>query len=143
MAGPLESQKQDVLAQISELFKDAPDLRSDFRIFMPDKSQQLFDEMEGNMYLAQEPRRGGTPLMNDAKHVRRKPDLAQSPPAAAAGGSSSSTLPLKRKRKLLEREGERERDKNLMVASGKVALGANKVGILIPFVCLWHGLHLS
>ena len=36
-------------AQISQLFGDAPDLRSDFHIFMPDKCQHLFDDTDDNI----------------------------------------------------------------------------------------------
>ncbi len=32
--------------QIARLFKDAPDLHNDFRVFMPDRSQQLADDSQ-------------------------------------------------------------------------------------------------
>jgi paired amphipathic helix protein Sin3a len=38
--------KRAVAAQVSRLFKDASDLRSDFRIFMPNEHGQLFDDPE-------------------------------------------------------------------------------------------------
>ncbi|KAJ7205768.1 paired amphipathic helix, partial [Mycena pura] len=36
--------EEEVSKQIARLFKDAPDLRSDFRVFMPEKSRQLLDD---------------------------------------------------------------------------------------------------
>ncbi|GAV99213.1 Paired amphipathic helix protein pst1 [Lentinula edodes] len=41
---PESINEEEVSKQISQLFKDAPDLRSDFRIFMPDGSQSLLDD---------------------------------------------------------------------------------------------------
>jgi hypothetical protein len=115
--------KREVSAQISELFKDAPDLRSDFRVFMPNRSHQLVDDL-GNPYLplSLQLRASGTPF-NDTKNVRRKADVTHSP----TGGSAGLALPLKRKRKLPDREIEQERDNNAIATSSKLASG-NKVG---------------
>ena len=74
--------------QIARLFKDAPDLRNDFRVFMPDRSQQLADDSH--------PR--------DKEKNRRKLDVVASSMSAAA------SLPQKRKRKPAEKEREREKE---------------------------------
>ncbi|KAH7882268.1 hypothetical protein F5I97DRAFT_1816924 [Phlebopus sp. FC_14] len=95
--------EREVSAEIARLFKDDPDLRSDFRIFMPEKGQVSFDEAEEGLLAApMEPRRtrSSTPL--DSKSTRRRPDVSLS--AAIEG----TTIPQKRKRKLNERERERE-----------------------------------
>ena len=36
--------QREVSLQIAQLFKDAPDLRSDFLIFMPPKTQKFLDD---------------------------------------------------------------------------------------------------
>ena len=117
--------KKEVSAQISELFKDAPDLRSDFRIFMPEKKMhQLFDDHETGVY-ALEPRdRDTTPL--DARSVRRKMETSMAPPPSPGTGS---TLPQKRKRRPPEREREHERDKD--VPSERMG-SSNHVGVFGP-----------
>ncbi|KAJ7674160.1 hypothetical protein B0H17DRAFT_1208186 [Mycena rosella] len=73
--------EEEVSKQIARLFKDAPDLRSDFRIFMPERSRQLLDDVPSSS--------------RSDKGKQRKPE-----PANAA----SSILPQKRKRKPVERE---------------------------------------
>ncbi|KAJ7104329.1 histone deacetylase complex, SIN3 component [Mycena belliarum] len=72
--------EEEVSKQIARLFKDAPDLRSDFRIFMPEKSRQLLDDVPSSS--------------RSDKAKQRKAE-----PAA-----SSSILPQKRKRKPVEKE---------------------------------------
>ncbi|KAG1721864.1 uncharacterized protein EDB91DRAFT_1064220 [Suillus paluster] len=86
--------EREVSAEIARLFKDDPDLRADFRIFMPEKSQALFDEVEES-YIAPAGRRtrSNTPL--DGKPLRRRPE--PQPPV-------EPTVPQKRKRKANERE---------------------------------------
>lgn len=89
-------------AEIARLFKDDPDLRSDFRIFMPEKTQGLFDDLEDSLLAAPtEVRRtrSNTPL---DRSTRRRPEVSLSAAAEAA------TIPQKRKRKANERERERE-----------------------------------
>ncbi|KIK06012.1 hypothetical protein K443DRAFT_674585 [Laccaria amethystina LaAM-08-1] len=81
--------EEEVSRQIAKLFKDAPDLRADFRVFMPDRSQQLMDDGPAHP-------RPGTPLDKN----RRKLDIV--------ANSSSSALPQKRKRKVPEKEREKE-----------------------------------
>jgi paired amphipathic helix protein Sin3a len=75
------------------LFKDAPDLRADFKIFMPDRGQQLMKDVT-------------TPSRSKEKD-RRKMD-------AVSLANSSSSLPQKRKRKATEKEKEREKEQALM-----------------------------
>jgi paired amphipathic helix protein Sin3a len=86
--------QEEVSKQIARLFKDAPDLRSDFRIFMSDRSQQLLDDPSVFATPSSEGRTKETP---DAKG-KRKLDFA----------NTSSGVPQKRKRKVIERERERE-----------------------------------
>ncbi|KAJ3857747.1 histone deacetylase complex, SIN3 component [Lentinula lateritia] len=99
---PESINEEEVSKQISQLFKDAPDLRSDFRIFMPDGSQSLLDDNaaaeEGRHHHHHRERDH-----HDSKS-RRKADVADS--------ASASVLPQKRKRKAGERESTRvEREK--------------------------------
>lgn len=109
------------------LFKDAPDLRSDFRIFMPDRSQLLDDEVafgrEGRT-------RTNTPTI-DLKGKSRKLDVVASGSSGHLGG-----LPAKRKRKLVDRERERERE----LVPMKAPLHTNKVSNL-PDICSPCGVH--
>ena len=78
------------------MFEDAPDLRADFKIFMPDnRSHQLMKEVS-------------TPSRSKEKD-RRKMDVVSNSLA-----NSSSSLPQKRKRKATEKEKEREREQALM-----------------------------
>ncbi|KIJ63064.1 hypothetical protein HYDPIDRAFT_93065 [Hydnomerulius pinastri MD-312] len=94
--------EREVSAEIARLFKDDPDLRSDFRIFMPEKSQALFDEAEESFLAAPtEARRtrSSTPL---DRSTRRKPEIS------LAAAAEAATVPQKRKRKANERERERE-----------------------------------
>ncbi|KAJ8087508.1 hypothetical protein PM082_006339 [Marasmius tenuissimus] len=85
--------EEEVSRQIARLFKNAPDLRADFRIFMPDQNQGYLDDTTG---LMDDPHfRIGTP---DVKG-KRKLD-------AVASGSSQ---PQKKKRRAGERGRERER----------------------------------
>ncbi|KAJ6607345.1 hypothetical protein B0H10DRAFT_2071870 [Mycena sp. CBHHK59/15] len=74
--------EEEVSKQIARLFKDAPDLRSDFRIFMPEKSRQLLDDMPSSS------------RTDKGKQRKTEP----------VNASSSSILPLKRKRKAVEKE---------------------------------------
>jgi paired amphipathic helix protein Sin3a len=87
--------QREVSAEIARLFKDDPDLRADFRIFMPEKSQALFDEAEESYLTAPTGRRtrSNTPL--DGKPVRRRTD--PQPPI-------EPSVPQKRKRKANERD---------------------------------------
>ena len=80
--------QDQVSKQIAILFKDAPDLREDFRVFIPDRSQQLMD--------------GPAHASTHDRH-RRKLD-------AVANSVTHSSLPQKRKRKAAEKEREREKE---------------------------------
>ncbi|KAG1720235.1 uncharacterized protein EDB91DRAFT_1351695 [Suillus paluster] len=64
--------EREVSAEIPRLFKDDPYLRPYFRILMPEKSQDVFDEVEES-YLSPTGRytRSNTPL--DGKPLRRRP----------------------------------------------------------------------
>ncbi|KAH7918661.1 hypothetical protein BV22DRAFT_1076029 [Leucogyrophana mollusca] len=86
--------ERQVSAEIARLFKHDPDLRSDFRIFMPEKSQALFDEAEES-YLApplDRRTRPNTPL--EQRGARRKPE-----PSSALDLVAGAGPPQKRKRK--------------------------------------------
>ncbi|TFK75487.1 hypothetical protein BDN72DRAFT_440795 [Pluteus cervinus] len=94
---------EEVSKQIALLFKDAPDLRSDFKIFMPERGQHL---REDNMTYALEGRtKTSTPTL-DLKGKSRKLDVV----ANSASAHLGSGLPAKRKRKVAEKEREREKD---------------------------------
>ncbi|KAG7097684.1 hypothetical protein E1B28_005009 [Marasmius oreades] len=82
--------EEEVSRQIARLFKNAPDLRADFRIFMPDQNQSFLDDSSIND-------RAGTPDMKG----KRKLDVV----------ASSMGLPQKKKRRAGEREREREKEK--------------------------------
>lgn len=107
--------------QISRLFKDAPDLRSDFRIFMPEKSQSMFEETD-DMYDAPGPSerrsgRTGTPILDKTANAKRvvKDKVEPIPP----------TVPQKRKRKT---EKEKEKEKEALAASKAIAT-SSKVSV--------------
>ncbi|KXN85581.1 Paired amphipathic helix protein pst1 [Leucoagaricus sp. SymC.cos] len=80
--------EEEVSRQIALLFKDAPDLRADFRVFMPEQSRQLLDESPPRA----SPHRTGTPL-TDARNKRKLDTVA-----------NAASLPTKRKRKVPEKE---------------------------------------
>ncbi|KAG6865545.1 hypothetical protein C0991_001549 [Blastosporella zonata] len=81
-SNPDSNNEEEVSKQIARLFKDAPDLRSDFKIFMPESN---LDDLS--------PARTGTPSA-DAKGKRKLDTVA----------NNASNLPQKRKRKPVERE---------------------------------------
>ncbi|KIK69789.1 hypothetical protein GYMLUDRAFT_34188 [Collybiopsis luxurians FD-317 M1] len=106
---PESINEEEVSKQISQLFKDAPDLRSDFRIFMPDGSgQSLLDDNA----VAEEGRHHHRDHHRDRDHhdskSRRKLESVD---------SGASYLPQKRKRKAGERDagGTKEKDKREIV----------------------------
>ncbi|KAF8880058.1 histone deacetylase complex, SIN3 component [Infundibulicybe gibba] len=103
---PDDIDEEEVSKQIARLFKDAPDLRSDFRVFMPERSQKLLDDHA--VFPEGRSTRSGTPRGVDKG--KQKLDIV----ASSAGGDAST----KRKRKPTERERE--------VAAGKLA-ASNKV----------------
>ncbi|KAH7909888.1 hypothetical protein BJ138DRAFT_1154242 [Hygrophoropsis aurantiaca] len=94
--------EREVSAEIARLFKHDPDLRSDFRIFMPEKSQALFDEAEESYVAPTRRTRPNTPL--DGRGSRRKPEPSSALDAVAA-------VPQKRKRKATEREVQRDKER--------------------------------
>ncbi|KAF9075605.1 hypothetical protein BDP27DRAFT_1315333 [Rhodocollybia butyracea] len=99
---PESINEDEVSKQISHLFKDAPDLRSDFRIFMPEGSQSLLDDNA-----AAEEGRHHHRDRDHHHHSRRKVDSGE-----------SSLLPQKRKRKPGERDGSistRDREKREII----------------------------
>jgi paired amphipathic helix protein Sin3a len=83
-----------VSKQIARLFKDAPDLRADFKIFMPDRSQQLMEDVPTSSRFKERDRRKLDPMSNSL--------------------ANSSSLPQKRKRKATEKEREREKEQALL-----------------------------
>ncbi|KAF4616526.1 hypothetical protein D9613_008571 [Agrocybe pediades] len=86
--------EEEVSRQIARLFKDAPDLRADFRVFMPDRSQQLMDDTVPSLSHTR-----------DREKNRRKLDTAAS---SMNNTSTTTTVLSKRKRKATEKERERE-----------------------------------
>ncbi|KAF8869638.1 hypothetical protein CPB84DRAFT_1754931 [Gymnopilus junonius] len=84
--------EEEVSRQIARLFKDAPDLRADFRVFMPDRSQQLMDDVPSH-------------ARDREKNRRNKLDVAASPMNVNAQPATSQ----KRKRKAPEKDREREK----------------------------------
>ncbi|KAF7330400.1 Histone deacetylase complex, SIN3 component [Mycena venus] len=71
--------EEEVSKQIARLFKDDPDLRADFRIFMPERNRQVLDDV---------------PSSSRSDKTKRKPEPA----------NTTSILPQKRKRKAVEKE---------------------------------------
>ncbi|KAJ3720137.1 hypothetical protein C8R42DRAFT_672803 [Lentinula raphanica] len=98
---PESINEEEVSKQISHLFKDAPDLRSDFRIFMPDGSQSLLDDNA-----AAEEGRHHHHRDRDHHHHRERDhhDSKSRRKVEAADSASASLLPQKRKRKAGERD---------------------------------------
>ncbi|KAF9041264.1 hypothetical protein BJ165DRAFT_1349868 [Panaeolus papilionaceus] len=88
---PESIDEDDVSKQIAALFKDAPDLRADFRVFMPDRHQPLMDDVPSSA--------------RDKDKNRRKLDVV-----ANSVGNANTSLPLKRKRRPAEKEREREKE---------------------------------
>jgi hypothetical protein len=66
--------QHEISAQISELYKDTPDLRADFHIFMPDRSQQSHPDPDLYPHTQDSRPRSGTPMILDAKVPRRRYD---------------------------------------------------------------------
>lgn len=101
--------------QISRLFKDDPDLRSDFKVFMPAKSRSKYEDLDDMAYDAPaSERRSGrtsTPILDKTVNSKRK-DKSDLPPP---------TVPQKRKRKI-----DMDKGKEILSSSGKGA-AANKV----------------
>ncbi|TFK20645.1 hypothetical protein FA15DRAFT_689033 [Coprinopsis marcescibilis] len=84
----------EVSRQISRLFKDAPELANDFRVFLPG-SQQFMDRPGSHLNVPQ----------MDSKN-RRKLDVV----ADSLSNLNNAGLPQKRKRKLGEKDREREKE---------------------------------
>lgn len=85
--------EEEVSKQIAILFKDDPDLRNDFRVFMPDRSQPIADESTSLSHA------------RDREKNRRKLDVV-----ASSMSNNNTALPQKRKRRPAEKEREREQD---------------------------------
>ncbi|KII91290.1 hypothetical protein PLICRDRAFT_105502 [Plicaturopsis crispa FD-325 SS-3] len=79
---PHTMEENEVFAQISRLFKDEPDLRTAFRVFMPPESQPLFDEFEA--------RWANTAPTTDDRRDRRR--------------DTGAAAPSKKRRRPVERE---------------------------------------
>ncbi|PPQ82593.1 hypothetical protein CVT25_007107 [Psilocybe cyanescens] len=92
--------EEEVSKQIARLFKDAPDLRADFRVFMPDRSQQLMEDTAATPSLSH---------ARDREKTRRtgKLDVVV---GSMSNHNNATALPQKRKRKPAEKERERERE---------------------------------
>ena len=69
----IHTSQREVSAEIARLFKDDPDLRADFRIFMPEKGQAVFDEAEENYLTAPRRTRSNTPLDGKPKRPLNPP----------------------------------------------------------------------
>jgi paired amphipathic helix protein Sin3a len=121
----------EVSKQIALLFEDAPDLRHDFRIFMPENSQQIFN---GDSVFPAPPldgrNRTGTPVI-DGKPKRKLE--AGGLPSGTSGVGTSSPLPQKRKRKPVDKEKEREKD--IVITASKVGPSSKVSAVSL---CLRH-----
>ncbi|KAG6809875.1 hypothetical protein H0H92_014314 [Tricholoma furcatifolium] len=106
-ANPDSINEEEVSKQIARLFKDAPDLRADFRIFMPERSQQNLDDPS--------PGRSTPSASTDAKGKRKLDTVA----------NNASNLPQKRKRKAAEKN-EREREREREAGSARSAGAGSK-----------------
>ncbi|KAG6829244.1 hypothetical protein H0H87_012148 [Tephrocybe sp. NHM501043] len=100
--------EEEVSRQIARLFKDAPDLRSDFRIFMPERSQSNLDDPL--------PTRTGTPSA-DARGKRKLDTVA-----------NNASLPQKRKRKAAEKSERETVPSRPSASSSKVKKPKHAVG---------------
>jgi paired amphipathic helix protein Sin3a len=113
--------------QISRLFKDDPDLRSDFKVFMPEKSQSMFEEIDDMAYdLAPSERRSGrtgTPILDKTANARRGKDKADLAPPS---------VPQKRKRKV-----DADKGKEIPSGGARGAVAVSKVSwcYLVLFTC--------
>ena len=106
----------EVSRQISRLFKDAPELANDFRVFLPG-SQQFMDRPGSHLSVPQ----------MDSKN-RRKLDVV----ADSLSNSNGAGLPQKRKRKLGEKDREREKEAVPLRSSAVVGPPATKVSFISP-----------
>ncbi|KAH6909564.1 hypothetical protein BKA70DRAFT_1385698 [Coprinopsis sp. MPI-PUGE-AT-0042] len=100
----------EVSRQIATLFKDAPELANDFRVFMPGRDQHL---LEGPPM----------PLQGLDSKGRRKLDVV----AESLSHSNSSGLPQKRKRKAGDKDREREKDAMPLRSSGTSGPASKKL----------------
>ncbi|KZP17508.1 hypothetical protein FIBSPDRAFT_911970 [Athelia psychrophila] len=107
---PESIDEREVHMQISRLFKDDPDLRSDFRIFMPEKSQSMFEEGDESMYDAPPPpererrsARNGTPILDKTANARRGKAGEREREREREKEREAVSLPQKRKRKVEEK----------------------------------------
>jgi paired amphipathic helix protein Sin3a len=115
--------QREVHVQISRLFKDDPDLRAEFKVFMPPKSQSKFEEFDDLVFDAPIPSerrsgRTGTPILDKTANAKRGKDKGDLPPP---------TVPQKRKRKV-----DTEKGKEIPSGSGKGAV-ASKVSDYIDY----------
>ena len=111
--------QKEVHVQISRLFKDDPDLRSDFKVFMPEKDLSMFEELDDMTFDAPAPSerrsgRTGTPILDKTANAKRGKDKGDLPPPA---------IPQKRKRRI-----DADKGKEIPISSGKGAV-SNKVSI--------------
>ncbi|KAI9451486.1 hypothetical protein F5148DRAFT_1378838 [Russula earlei] len=90
----------EVFAKVEELFKDAPDLSSAFRDFLPGAGS--VPETDSLGVLRGPSARTGTP---SGEHTRAQKRKQPTEPTAASG-----TTPAKRRRKAADRDKEKERD---------------------------------
>ena len=88
----------EVFAKVEELFKDAPDLSSAFRDFLPASGAADGDSFG---VLRRTSARTGTPSGEHARPQKRK----QPEPAPA-----TASVPAKKRRRAAERDKEKERD---------------------------------
>lgn len=107
----------EVSRQIATLFKDAPELANDFRVFMPGRDQHLLDGPP-------------IPLHGLDSKGRRKLDVV----AESLSHSNSSGLPQKRKRKAGDKDREREKEA-MPLRSGGTNGPASKVCSLLLLPC--------
>jgi paired amphipathic helix protein Sin3a len=90
----------EVFAKVEELFKDAPDLSSAFRDFLPGAGSA--PDADGLGMLRGPSTRTGTPSGEHARAQKRKQPAESAPTSASA--------PAKRRRKAADRDKDKERD---------------------------------
>lgn len=106
--------EEEVSRRISLLFKDAPDLRSDFRIFMPERTRQNLDD-SSFPDSAEFHTKTSTPP-TDSKGKRKLENVVES--------SSALGQPSKRKKRAVDKEQARE---HARVRPSSASSGSKKV----------------
>ena len=111
----------EVFAKVEELFKDAPDLSSAFRDFLPANGAADNDSFG---VLRRSSARTGTPSGEHARVPKRKQPVEPVPAPAS--------VPAKRRRRAADRDKEKERDSGR--ATGSRVSAHDLIHILFMFI---------